>query len=66
MKTDQRQVLAEFGANVEKSCPETSDASEEIVYDKGSKSVEVFLALSGVGSPNNSVWRRVMRMVQLV
>ena len=34
-------VLAEFEAKGEKSCPETSDASEEMVYEGDHKSVVV-------------------------
>ena len=59
-------VLAEFEANGEKSRPETSDTSEEIVYDKSHNSVDVYLARFGVGSQNNSDWRQLMRMVRLV
>ena len=40
---------------------ETSDTPEEMVYDHDHKSVEVYLAISGVGSQSNSIWRRVMR-----
>ena len=62
---DQLRVLAEFEANGEEY-PNTSDTSDEIVYDTGHKNVEVHLALSGVRSHNNSVWRPLMGMVELV
>ena len=65
-KLDQRRVLAEFEANGEKSCHETSDTLDEIVYDKDHECVEVYLALSGLDIENNSVWRRIMRLVELV
>ena len=59
-------VDAEFGANGDKSCPETGDMPEEIVDDKGHESVEVYLGVSGVRGQNNSRWRRVMESVQLM
>ena len=54
-RSDQPRGLAEFEANRKKSCSKTSDTAEEIVYDRGHKSVEVYLALSGVSSQNNVV-----------
>ena len=46
-RLDQRRVLAELEANGGKY-PKTSDTSEEIVYGKGHKGVEMYLALSGM------------------
>ena len=64
-RLDLRRVLAEFEANGEKPCPETSDTSEEIMYDQDHKSVDVYLALSGVGR-QSSGWLLVMQSVELV
>ena len=63
---DPRGILAEFEANGDKSSPEASDVLEEKVRDKGHKSVEVLLTLSGVRGRNDSGWRQVIRMVELV
>ena len=65
-RLDQRRVLGEFEANGEKSCPVISDTLEEMAYDRNHKSVEVYLALSGVRSQSSSGWRRVMRTIELL
>lgn len=62
---DRRLILAEFQANGEKSSPEASDASEEIVHDKGYESAEMYPVLGGVRSQNNSGWYQVMRLVSI-
>ena len=46
-RLDQRRVLAEFEGNGGKPCPEISEISEEMVYDKGHKGDVAYLALSG-------------------
>ena len=66
IRLHQELFLFECEANGDKSSPKTSDKLEEMVDDKSHKSVEVYLAVSGVLSQNNSDWRRLMRMVQLV
>ena len=69
---DQRRVLAEFEANGGKSSRPANSATlessslEEMFYDKGYESVEVYLSFSGVHSQNDSVYRLVMRQVELV
>ena len=61
-RSDQRRVFADFGANGEKSCPQTNDTSDKIKRDRDFE-LDVYLALSG--AQEDFVWCQVMENAEL-
>ena len=63
-RSGKRRIIAEFEANGDQSCPETSTTLRNILCDKGCNR-DAYLVLAGVGSPAN-VWCELTQCVQFV